>query len=96
MDSPTRLAYLQAKKDEYQKHKPRYLAKAKENSARRIWFKTKRVYVKDCPRTGICSLCRRKGLTHLHHIQYDENEPLAHTIEVCPSCHMKETWGDSK
>ena len=34
----------------------------------------------------------RKGeikLTNLHHEKYDENDPLAHTVELCVECHNK-------
>jgi len=65
--------------------------------ARRILFKGKRLYVKENPRTGICSLCHRKtgeGIkkTAIHHIQYHEDDLLRDTVELCVSCHDKESW----
>ena len=27
----------------------------------------------------------------MHHIKYDKNNVLANTIEICASCHAKET-----
>ena len=48
------------------------------------------------PRKGICSNCGRsisKGevkTTHMHHLKYDLNDPLAHTVELCASCHRKD------
>ena len=55
-----------------------------------------RIVLEQNPRTGICQICLRKvgeGIkrTSLHHIQY-HNDPLKDTIELCNSCHMKETW----
>lgn len=58
-------------------------------------FKEKRMYPKENPRSNICSECGRshpKDLTrqtHLHHIIYDEKNPLAWTVELCASCHVK-------
>lgn len=52
------------------------------------------VFDKDI-RTGICHFCKksaRKGQitrTILHHLKYDDSDPLAWTVEVCPSCHYK-------
>jgi hypothetical protein len=72
---------------------------------RRIVFKGKQIYlteIKESLRKGICSLCGvRVGQfhpvtghyckqTHMHHLQYDPSNPLAHTIEVCIPCHKQE------
>jgi len=62
---------------------------------KRIWYKNKSVRLKHNPRTGQCSIClRKKGegikLTHMHHIQYHDDDPLKDTIEVCVSCHKKQ------
>jgi len=52
------------------------------------------VYDKDI-RTGECLLCKRNGRpqysgpTYLHHLKYDDTEPLAWTIEVCGKCHYQ-------
>jgi hypothetical protein len=63
------------------KHHPRRLG----------WTPGKRqILLKDNPRTGVCSLCRKQGKTHLHHINYHENDPLKDTVELCISCHNKE------
>jgi len=56
----------------------------------RINFKGKQILVKENPRTGQCSVCSRKGLTHMHHKKYDIANPLKYTVELCPSCHGKE------
>lgn len=62
----------------------------KEYKSRRILFKDKRIFVDSNPRTGYCSNCGYKGRTNLHHIKYDESNPLGHTIELCPRCHINE------
>ncbi len=67
----------------------------KERMSRRLVFKNTRIMLDVSPRTGICTNCNRTVLsgeiqrTHIHHLQYDESNPLAHTQELCPSCHFK-------
>jgi len=67
----------------------------KKIQGRRITFKGKRFMLKENPRTGICSNCNKSvnngeiKKTHMHHEKYDENNPLAHTIELCAGCHSK-------
>lgn len=67
-----------------------------KSNRKKILFKGGQVWIGYNPRSGICSKCKRsvhKGeikKTNLHHTQYDENNPLAHTIELCVSCHIKE------
>lgn len=52
------------------------------------------VYDQDI-RTGVCIVCKRNGKaqysgpTYLHHLFYDDTDPLAYTIEVCGKCHYK-------
>jgi len=62
------------------------------NNPRRIWFKGKQIILKENPRKGICKVCRRETKTHLHHQKYDQINPLKDTIELCLSCHCKESW----
>jgi hypothetical protein len=69
---------------------------------KRILFKDKRVLLDKPPRKGVCSLCGIKvgqfhpvtghycKQTQMHHLQYDPENPLAHTIEVCVPCHKQE------
>lgn len=63
----------------------------------RIKYKNTSIYLGKPIRRGNCSICNKsvaKGeikKTVLHHIQYDDTDPLAHTIELCPSCHSKQT-----
>jgi len=52
------------------------------------------VYDQDI-RIGECLVCKRNGKaqwrprTYLHHLCYDDTDPLAYTIEVCGKCHYK-------
>ena len=46
-------------------------------------------------KTGVCHFCKKstkeKEITRtvLHHLKYDDSNPLAWTIEICPGCHYK-------
>lgn len=55
-----------------------------------IKFKGKSIHTDHIVRKGSCQNCGKTGLTNMHHTQYDSNNPLAHTIELCISCHNKE------
>jgi len=56
-----------------------------------VSYKGKTVTLNFEPRKGICSICEKEDEhTILHHEQYDDNDPLAHTIEVCVKCHGME------
>jgi len=61
----------------------------KEKDKKRIRFRDKLLRIGHNPRIGICSRCEWEGITHMHHLKYDENNPTAYTIELCPSCHTK-------
>lgn len=63
----------------------------KKYNPRQMMFNGKMILLKENPRKGICEWCNRKGLTHMHHTRYDDNDPLKHTVELCPSCHAKES-----
>ena len=70
--------------------------------ANREFYKNKRlkyrcrrmVFDKDI-KTGACHFCKKSTLkkeitrTVLHHLKYDDSNPLAWTVELCPSCHYK-------
>ena len=62
---------------------------------KRLFFDGKTLRLDKNPRTNICSKCGKKypeeliKQTHLHHIKYDKDNPLAYTIELCTSCHAK-------
>ena len=46
-------------------------------------------------RTGECYFCKKEGRkqrsqkTLLHHLKYDDSNPLAWTLEICTSCHYR-------
>jgi hypothetical protein len=69
--------------------------------------KEKRIYLKDNPRTGQCQSCgleigdsylncrgkkARVKRTQIHHIAYHADDPLNDVIEMCTSCHGKESF----
>ncbi len=62
---------------------------------RTIWFLGKNILLKENPRTNVCSECGRsypeelKRQTSMHHDLYDPKNPIAHTTELCGSCHIK-------
>ena len=64
---------------------------------RRLSYKGKAVYLTIRPRTGICSSCGKsvhKGeinRTHMHHIQYHDEDVLKDTQELCVNCHRMES-----
>jgi len=77
----------------------------------KISYKRKDVVLNENPRKGKCEICNRRigdiyidyygrirtvTKTHMHHIKYDDNNVLANTIELCISCHSKETWKEIK
>ncbi len=61
---------------------------AKHNKMR-IHYKGRDICLSFNPRKGICSKCNKVGKTQLHHEEYDDNDVLAHTVELCVSCHSK-------
>ena len=65
------------------------------NNPRHLLFKDNIILLKENPRTGVCSICGAvKGIdcvrTSIHHIKYDDSDPLKHTVELCNSCHRKQ------
>ncbi len=59
-------------------------------NARSINFKGRIINVGFDVRTSVCSLCRKQGKTHIHHMKYHNEDPLRDTIELCARCHAKE------
>ena len=83
----------------YQKPKRIFPSKWKLK-ANREFYKYKRLKYKGKPmvfnqniRKGECTFCEKsdkKGETSrtiLHHLKYDDSNPLKWTVELCPSCH---------
>jgi hypothetical protein len=74
------------------KRTPETIKKFNErNNPKVIQFKGRSIILNDNPRKGICSWCGKKGFTNMHHIQYHDDDPLKDTVEICSSCHGKET-----
>ncbi len=47
-------------------------------------------------RIGVCNICRAiRGIdckqTQWHHVSYEDDNKEKHTIELCASCHRKES-----
>ena len=79
----------------------------KYRNPRRIKFRGRRISLTIIPRTGQCSYCKKRvgdefidqygktriiKHTQMHHIQYHPEDPLKDTVELCPQCHVKESW----
>jgi hypothetical protein len=64
---------------------------------RKIKFIDRQIIIDKNPKSGYCSWCPNNihdgscKVTNMHHIKYDKNNVLANTIEICASCHAKET-----
>lgn len=82
-------SYLYNQREE---NKARHRILVKKFNNRKLRFKDKRPYLKTDPRTGFCSRCGKFGNTDMHHIEYHDEDPLRDTIELCDSCHTKESW----
>ncbi len=88
-------------KAEKEKDKIRYrnnLDRYKNYRNKRFRFKGKFISINEVVRTGYCSWCPKNihdgtcKKTHIHHIKYHDEDPLKDTVEICISCHQKETW----
>ena len=87
------LSHWEQKKRRNREYFYRHRDRILERLRARIKFQGRTKSVGRNPRTGICSLCRHKGQTDIHHMRYDRNDLLAHTIELCDSCHNKQRVG---
>ena len=55
-----------------------------------LTYKGKTIYYEHPIRNGICVVCgKRRGRTYLHHQAYDDDNPLAFTVELCFRCHAR-------
>ena len=84
---------------------PGYTKKINDkNHPRRMQFKDSRIMLEENPRKGKCLKCEKSigdeyinsrgqiaiiKITHMHHKEYDDSNPLNHTMELCASCHAK-------
>ena len=79
-------------------------ARNDRHNPRQIGFQGTKILFKENPRTNVCSRCGKsypeelKKQTAMHHEFYNRDDPLAGTIELCQSCHMKlhnkRWWGE--
>jgi len=91
----------------YKNNTERLRERSRKLIPNRLNFKGKRVYINNPPRSGTCKYCNKsvgdeytnyKGKTaiikrtHIHHLEYHPDDPLKDTIELCQSCHDKESW----
>jgi hypothetical protein len=76
--------------------------------SRQLLYRYKTIVLNERKLKGQCELCMRKigdpfidcegkpakvKKTSIHHYgEYHDDDPLKDTIEVCNSCHMKQTW----
>jgi len=62
---------------------------------RALTWNGEKIYFDQPIRTGDCYFCQKEGrpnrskTTLLHHVKYDNDDPLEWTIEVCISCHSR-------
>jgi len=64
------------------------------------WHK-KKIFFDHEIKTGICYFCKKEGKpqrskTVLHHVKYNNDDPLEWTIEVCDKCHYQIDQGNRK
>jgi len=81
----------------WRKNNPEIIkAQRKKSRVNRVLILGKGVCFKENPRTNVCSICGRrypeelKRQTSIHHYKYDPENLLAHTVELCTSCHAKD------
>jgi hypothetical protein len=88
-DHKYRLAHLDEKRQKDREYFYRNRDRILERFRSRIKFQGHTKSVPKNPRTGICSICGHIGKTDMHHNQYDPENILANTIEVCDGCHNR-------
>ena len=87
--------------DKYRQLKPRDKMPGINDKNREYWKKRtmtwnkKKLFFDHEIKTGICIFCKkerrsqRSKSTALHHVKYNNDDPLEWTIEVCINCHSK-------
>jgi hypothetical protein len=86
---------------DYYVHNPAWNKETSEkwnpiNGPKHMFFISKIMILEERILKGICELCGNiKGKnckkTDMHHIDYHEDDPTKDTIELCSSCHGKES-----
>ena len=75
--------------------KEELIANRKFYKYKRLKYKGRRMIFDQDIRTGVCCLCKRsdkkKEITRtvLHHLKYNDSDPLKWTVEICLSCHYQ-------
>ena len=87
--------YIPSNRKSFNKRQLEYYHK-KEKRNHRLSYRGKPINVNYAIKVGVCNLCRAVWpfdtvQTQMHHDKYDDNNPLAHVLEVCNSCHSKIT-----
>ena len=84
---------------EWRKRNPEMvIEQQKKFRPRTLNYRGRRILFTRPIRSGICSYCgkyRGHNGTAMHHERYDDDDPLAHTIELCRSCHRKHHGRDT-
>jgi hypothetical protein len=76
------------KKRYREQHRDRLKEKAREAMKKKVWFNGKQINLGFNPRKGICEVCGATNRrTEIHHFNYDSDDPLENTIELCHFCH---------
>jgi len=75
--------------------KDELIAKRKFYKNKRLKYRGRSMVFDTDIRTGICHFCKKSTMkkeitrTVLHHLKYDDSNPLDWTVEICLSCHYK-------
>ncbi len=95
-----RLRNPEKRKESMQKYILANPEKIKANMAKqnpkRFMYNGKTLSNSTSPRKNTCSNCNRTvesgdiKRTNLHHVEYDDSNPLTHTVELCIRCHTRE------
>lgn len=83
----------QTSRESARRYRQRHPDRKKASNARRIRFLDKSPLMPTNPRKGVCTKCGKQWRPgerqfQMHHLRYDSQNPLAHTVEVCYGCHV--------
>ena len=61
-----------------------------------LHFRGRKIVYDQNIRTGYCYFCKKYGRTqnyykrtYLHHLDYDDSDPIKWTLELCSGCHYR-------